>query len=221
MTDIMETDSGDRYRRLAPLYDGLTAPFLWSVRSDIRRIVQECGYRTVLDVCCGTGRMAMMLHGSGFSVSAVDLSPSMLARARKNSPPGIRYFLEDAARLHFQTASFDCAILSFALHEMSPSKRMHVLAETSRVTRKGGAIIVADYIRPRGMLANGFRAAVNVVERIAGKDHHANYMTFIREGGLEPLAAGLGMKLTVRRRTFMDNAAVMVIEANGNPRTLI
>lgn len=217
---IVNPGADDPYAWLAPMYDGLTVPFLRNVRRDVRRIASELGCRDVLDVCCGTGRMATMLHESGFNVAGVDLSPAMLAQARKDSPPGIRYFLGDAARLHFRDASFDCAVISLALHEMNPSTRMRVIAEAARVTRKGGVIIVADYMRPGGMLGNGFRAFLNVVERIAGRSHHDNYLTYMSNGGIEPLAAGLGLKLTVRRRYFMDTVAVMVMEADGHSRSI-
>jgi len=42
----------------------------------------------VLDVCCGSGRMARWFADRGFEIAGVDGSPAMIELARKNAPSG-------------------------------------------------------------------------------------------------------------------------------------
>src|ERR1700733_13135797 len=54
----------------------------------------------VLDLGCGTGRLARGLSGLGLEVTALDAAPAMLARARALDPAGtIRYLDGDVRRL--------------------------------------------------------------------------------------------------------------------------
>jgi SAM-dependent methyltransferase len=43
--------------------------------------------RAVLDVCCGTGQLALHFLDSGYTVTGIDLSPAMLEHARANTAP--------------------------------------------------------------------------------------------------------------------------------------
>ena len=55
----------------------------------------------------------------------------------------------DSAALGFSDASFDRALLFFLLHEQPDAVRRRALAETLRVVKPGGKIVVVDYARPR------------------------------------------------------------------------
>jgi len=76
---------------------------------------------TVLDVCCGTGMMAMAeaeLVGATGSVTGIDFSPPMLAvaaqRIAKTPHCGIIKLLEgNAMALPFADNTFDCATIAF------------------------------------------------------------------------------------------------------------
>ena len=43
--------------------------------------------RTLLDVCCGTGQLALHFLDSGYTVTGLDLSPAMIEHARANTAP--------------------------------------------------------------------------------------------------------------------------------------
>jgi SAM-dependent methyltransferase len=95
--------------RLAGLYDTLTAG-----RHDIGfylALAAELGARTVVDVGCGTGVLAVELAGRGHAATGVDPSSGMLAVAR--SRPGherASWVHGDAAAL--PPASFELAIMT-------------------------------------------------------------------------------------------------------------
>lgn len=69
-----------------------------------RHWFDKIGVRRVVDVACGTGRHAAMFHKGGLAVEGADLSPAMIARARKN-------FGEDE-RLRWVVRGFDQPIQS-------------------------------------------------------------------------------------------------------------
>lgn len=79
------TDSLDAYEALAEHYDDFTAGYdherWWQALSGL---LTQHGWtgRDVLDAACGTGRSTVPLVARGYAVTACDLSPGMLARAR-------------------------------------------------------------------------------------------------------------------------------------------
>jgi len=92
----------------------------------------------VIDVGCGTGLAAAPLLASGFAVTGVDVSESMLEKARERMPDG-RWELGDACDLPFAPKTFDIAISAQTFHWLDRAK---ALAEMSRVLVPGGIAAV-------------------------------------------------------------------------------
>ena len=68
---------------------------------------------SILDIGCGTGRHSLELARRGYRVTGIDLSPSMIDRAKKlakSEDLSIKFFIRDARRINFN-ASFDLAIM--------------------------------------------------------------------------------------------------------------
>ena len=75
----------DPYRRIAPFYDALDLPFeRWRYRALRPLLFEGLGGR-LLDAGIGTGRNCAF-YPVGAEVSGIDLSPAMLARARRRCP---------------------------------------------------------------------------------------------------------------------------------------
>ncbi len=73
----------DTYAALSQYYDVENA----DLTADLdlyRELAAEAGGAPVLDVGCGTGRVALALAAAGHTVVGVDNSPAMLARAREH-----------------------------------------------------------------------------------------------------------------------------------------
>lgn len=165
-----------------PYYDLFAASIGWAYGAAVRR-VEACPGRSVLDVATGTGEIALRCARRGAEVTGVDVTPAMLARAAaKAKRLPVRFELMDARHLGFPDASFDVAVLSFALHDMPRRVRVEVLAEAARVARE--KLVLLDYRFPRspGWWRRSLVAAVGRVET-------AYFPGFVRQGMPSLLAA--------------------------------
>lgn len=107
---------------------------------------------TILDLCCGTGTLTMMLTNSIYpdcKIIGVDLSKGQLAEAiKKNNFPNLNFRLMDASNLKFASEGFDIVLISAALHEMNKTLRYRVLNEVYRVLKKDGYFFIFDHHEP-------------------------------------------------------------------------
>jgi SAM-dependent methyltransferase len=92
----------------------------------------------VLEVGCGMGRFTSLLAGRGHAVTAVDLSPDLLAVAREHDRDGrIRYVCCDAAEADRRVEGpFEAAVGFFFLHHLAELEP--VLAAVARLLVPGG-----------------------------------------------------------------------------------
>ena len=119
---------------------------------------------TVLDLCAGTGDMAMavLARMPGARVIACDFSRFMLQRARlkferaraADRAAGLE---ADALALPLPDAAVDAVICAFGLRNLADPVRG--LAEMARVVRLGGPVVLLEFYPPqgRGPLAAVFR----------------------------------------------------------------
>jgi ubiquinone/menaquinone biosynthesis C-methylase UbiE len=131
------------FGRLAPRYDRLRpADDAWH---EVLETIWEEGDlagRRVLDVGCGTGRMAHELARRGAKVWGVDPSPEMLAEARARAGRRIGFKLGRAEALPFRDGWFDRAVLRLAVHLVD---RAPAFSELVRVLRPCGRAVIATF----------------------------------------------------------------------------
>lgn len=100
----------------------------------------------ILDVGCGTGRHSIELAKRGYAVTGIDLSESLLARAREKAERGnlaVRFLKCDARELAFEN-EFDLAIMlcegAFPLME-TDEMNYRILANVTKALTGGGKLI--------------------------------------------------------------------------------
>ncbi len=104
------------------------------------------GGQRILDVACGTGVTAITAARAGAKVSGLDLTPTLLNRARENAAiAGVDVdFVEgDAEALPYPDASFDVVLSQFG-HMFAPRPAIAV-KEMLRVLKSGGRIAFSTW----------------------------------------------------------------------------
>ncbi len=100
----------------------------------------------ILDIGCGTGRHAIELAKRGYNVSGIDLSPSMIEKAKENARKAelnIEFKIADARSPHFEN-EFDLVIMlcegGFPLME-TDEMNFKILRNASKALKKNGKLI--------------------------------------------------------------------------------
>jgi demethylmenaquinone methyltransferase / 2-methoxy-6-polyprenyl-1,4-benzoquinol methylase len=113
-----------------------------------------------LDVCCGTGDLALELKrrmGPDADVSGVDFSEQMLELARdKANRHGldISYVAGNALELAYPDSSFDVATVGFGIRNLVDLERG--VREMARVVRPGGSVAILEITTPRRLPLSWF-----------------------------------------------------------------
>ena len=115
--------------------------------------------RTVLDLACGTGTVSRLLATQGYSLTGVDLSESMLERARREAAQerlAIDFIRQDAADLNLGDLRFDAVISLFDSlnYILEPTRLASAFAHVHRHLNPGGSFIFdlnTEYALAMGM----------------------------------------------------------------------
>jgi len=145
------------FDRIAPVYDAMNRVMTAGLDRRWRRITVEQAVRPddrVLDVCCGTGDLAIAARKRGASVVGLDFSERMLERARAKRGD-VDWVRGDLLALPFEDGSFDAVTVGFGVRNVEDLPA--ALAEMRRVLRPGGRVGILEITRPRGALAPFYR----------------------------------------------------------------
>ncbi len=128
----------DGYSRMDRSVRGLDGAPEWPA---LRALLPDLAGKRLLDLGCGFGWFARWAVEQGAaSVLGVDLSESMLARARaETADPRLRYLRADLETLELRKESFDVAHSSLALHYVEDFGRL--IGEVSRALVAGGHFV--------------------------------------------------------------------------------
>ncbi len=163
-----------------------------------------------LDVCCGTGMLAMELTeaaGKAGQVIGLDFSESMLAVAKQNLQTfPLRDRLEliqgNAMALPFADSSFDCVTVGWGLRNVPDIQG--ALREMVRVVKPGGKVVSLDMAKPSAPVFKQvywlyFEKLVPIMGKIwAGKKSAYSYLhdstkVFPHQAELAKIFAGTGL----------------------------
>ena len=165
----------EMFTQIAPTYDSLNHILslqfdrLWRARTaKILCPILANPNALVLDLCCGTGDLALALRKAGPArIIGADFAHTMLTRARAKSivgnshsgmpaPPPLPLFEADALRLPFVDQSFDLVTSAFGFRNLANYEAG--LREIHRVLKPGGTIAILEFTQPPdNLLGNLYR----------------------------------------------------------------
>lgn len=159
--------SGERIRKMfgeiSPRYDFCNhflsggVDYYWRWRTV--RTVRPDGDSPILDVCTGTGDLALAywkksnaaVIGADFTHEMLELANTKRVKQRAGESRPLPAFVEaDAQQLPFSKDSFQIVSVAFGLRNVSDTARG--LAEMARVCRPGGHVVVLEFSLPGNRL---------------------------------------------------------------------
>jgi demethylmenaquinone methyltransferase/2-methoxy-6-polyprenyl-1,4-benzoquinol methylase len=146
------------FDRIAGVYDVMNTAMTaglhhrWRARAADRAALGPG--EVALDVCCGTGDLALALAdrvgrygrviGSDFSEPMLDLARDK-ARARRVGQ--VRFEWADALALPYEEESFDAVTVGFGVRNLADLE--HGILEMTRVLRPGGRLVILEITQPQ------------------------------------------------------------------------
>jgi ubiquinone/menaquinone biosynthesis C-methylase UbiE len=135
------TDSPD-FGPLASTYDALRpVDANWHELYELLVREGDLRGRRVLEVGCGTGRLAAELAAVA-RIWAVDTSPEMLEQARRNAPSKVGFRQASADDLPFRDGWFERVVARLVIHLLD---RPRAFAEWRRVLAPDGRAVIATF----------------------------------------------------------------------------
>jgi demethylmenaquinone methyltransferase/2-methoxy-6-polyprenyl-1,4-benzoquinol methylase len=132
---------------------------LWKRR--VVELAQIINGDRALDLCCGTGDLALALAQRGAETTGLDFSPQMLEVAKIRSEklksptpnsqlPTPNFIQGDAQQLPFPENSFDIVTVGYGLRNLTSWEKG--LDEMFRVAKPGARLIVLEFGKPANRL---------------------------------------------------------------------
>ena len=129
----------------------------------------------IVDLAAGTGGLsaALLARSSGpASLTAVDASPRMLARAHRrleSRRPRAAFVVADVREVPLPDGCADLVAIGYLLHLLDAVERAAVLREASRLLAPDGRVVAVVHCLVRGRLGRAHGALWRVMTRVSGR----------------------------------------------------
>jgi demethylmenaquinone methyltransferase / 2-methoxy-6-polyprenyl-1,4-benzoquinol methylase len=150
------TKVNELFTRIAPRYDLINDLQSFGLhRYWKKRVVKEAKPREgekALDICCGTGDIALGLARNGADVVGLDFSERMLEIARnRQTKEGeafarMQFLRGDAQKIPFADCTFDIVTIGYGLRNLVSWETG--LREMQRVAKPGGRLVILEFGKP-------------------------------------------------------------------------
>lgn len=138
-----DADAAGYAERVRGLLDD--RPYLRGSLALFADLVRDAGGGPVADVGCGTGYVTRYLHDAGVDAFGIDLSPEMVALARRDHP-GLRFDVGTMTDLDLADGSVAGVVAFWSVVHVPDDAMPGVVAELRRVLRPGGPLLVGFHV---------------------------------------------------------------------------
>jgi SAM-dependent methyltransferase len=105
-------------------------------------LVESSGGGEVADLGCGPGRITAHLHSLGLAAFGIDLSPEMVAVARRDHP-SLQFDEGSMEALRLSDGTLGGIVAWYSIIHTPPARLPGVFAEFHRTLREGGLLLLA------------------------------------------------------------------------------
>lgn len=140
-----ETPVAEGYEAWAATYDEVANPTRDAAMARFQRWTPYFAGKTVLEIGCGTGLNTRRLAEHAAQVTAIDISPAMLAvAAHRIAAPNVELRRHDlTASLPGAGESYDVVVETLVLEHIADLEP--VFREAFRVLRPGGLLLICEF----------------------------------------------------------------------------
>jgi SAM-dependent methyltransferase len=138
-----DTDATGYADKVRALLDGM--PYLRASLTLFAELVQDAGGGPVADVGCGPGYVSGYLHDAGVDVFGIDLSPEMVALARRDHPD-LRFEVGTMTDLDLADDSVAGIVAFWSVIHVPDHAVPGVFGEFRRVLRPQGLLLVGFHV---------------------------------------------------------------------------
>ncbi len=121
-----------------------TQPFARAMIGIFAEQVRGTGNRRVADVGCGPGHLTALLHEQGLDAFGLDLSPGMVAHARRANPT-LRFDEARMEALPIEDGTLGGVLAHYSMIHTPPEEIPVLLAEQVRVLAPEGLLLVSFF----------------------------------------------------------------------------
>ncbi|MEV1314979.1 class I SAM-dependent methyltransferase [Micromonospora arborensis] len=172
--------------------------------------VTSRGDARVLDAGCGPGRMSRYLAERGCQVQGLDLSPGMIAMARRDQPD-LMFTVGSLTALPYSDDQFAGVLLWYSTIHTPPAGQARIFAEAARVLRPTGHLLIGF------QAGEGTRDLSAAYRRFGHEIHLERHHYRADQVAAEIEAAGLREECRLVRRargTERDDQAFLLAKAH-------
>jgi demethylmenaquinone methyltransferase/2-methoxy-6-polyprenyl-1,4-benzoquinol methylase len=157
MTESYYVAGADRSQKVRELFNAIASRYdlindlqsfglhrFW--KKQLIRMAKVSPGDLALDLCTGTGDIALKLASSGARVVGCDFSESMLEEARRRSKMDIEWVQGDALKLSFADNTFNIVTMGYGLRNLANFHQG--LSEILRVLKPGGRLLILEFGKP-------------------------------------------------------------------------
>jgi SAM-dependent methyltransferase len=158
-------------------------------------VVEEAGAGgSIADVGCGPGHVSGWLAARGATTVGIDLSPQMIAVARREHP-GLEFRVGDLLDLPAADGEFGAAVAFYSVIHLDPVELRPAFAEMHRTLRPGGVALVSFHVGRE----------LRRVTELLGHQVEADFQ-FLEPGPVvaQMEAAGLAVEAQLERSNYPD-----------------
>jgi SAM-dependent methyltransferase len=198
-------------------YDKIIAPNQDRAYKQVKNLIKTDA--SVLDIGCGTGRLAFFLEDHCRKFDGIDISirniELALNKLNKNPSTKIHFYHNDLLSfLENSKGHYNYAVLSYVIHEIDIRDRIKVI---QKISEHSDNIIIVDYLTPRPK--NFWKILNEIVEFAAGKEHYRNFKTYIDGDGILGLAEKSDLKITTEIKNKPSTCHIAVLTKNTSELT--